>query len=309
MIPQEKGAFRLVKLAAGSLIAFAILAAACSRQEIFTKYAVRGVAEQKDAMAGEMTLKHEDIPGFMPAMTMTFKVRDRAGLGDVQPGDFVTADLIVTKNGEGSWLENLKVVDASKRGTVASESEAPKDSLDKEVEALSLINQDNKKVELGQFRGKAVLLTFIYTRCPLPDYCPLITSHFAAIERRLEKDPATYRKTHLISISIDPEYDQPPVLKKYALAYLESPASLEHWDFVTCAPGDLKKLAGEFGLFYLPDGNQVAHSMSTVLISPAGTIVKEWKDNEWTVDEVTAAVTAAAQTPAPGGLSAKKAGA
>jgi len=308
MISQQKGAFRVVKLAAWSLTAFAILAIGCSRQGNFTKYAARGVVEQKDVMAGEMTLKHEDIPGFMPAMTMTFKVKDRAGLGDAEPGDFVTADLIVTKNGGGSWLENLKVVDASKRGTVASESQAPKDSLDKEIEALPLINQDSKKVELGQFRGKAVLLTFIYTRCPLPDYCPLITSHFAAIERRLKKDPGAYRKTHLLSISIDPEYDQPAVLKKYALAYLENPAGLAHWDFVTCAPGDLKKLASEFGLFYLPDGNTVAHSMSTVLISPAGTIVKEWKDNEWSVDEVTAAVTAAAKTEASRGPSATKAG-
>ncbi len=308
MSSQGKGAIRFVKLAAWGLMAFAILPAGCSHQQNFTKYAVRGVVEQKDMMAREMTLKHEDIPGFMPAMTMTFKVKDHAGMVNVEPGDFVTADLIVTKNGGGSWLENLNIVDASKRGTVASESVAPKDSLDKEIEALPLINQDSKKVELGQFRGKAVLLTFIYTRCPLPDYCPLITSHFAAIERRLKKDPAAYQKTHLLSISIDPEYDQPPVLKKYALAYLENPAGLAHWDFVTCAPGDLKKLAGEFGLFYLPDGNTVAHSMSTVLISPAGTIVKEWKDNEWSVDEVTAAVTAAARTGASGGPSTAKAG-
>jgi protein SCO1/2 len=154
-----------------------------------------------------------------------------------------------------------------------------------------MIDQDGKTLHLRQFKGKAVLLTFIYTRCPLPNFCPLISSEFAEIHKELKQDPDDLKRTHLISISLDPAYDTAPVLRKYGLAYLQDDASgFKHWDFVSTTPQDLDKLASAFGLQYSEQDNQIAHSMETVLIAANGTVAKSWPGNEWKPGEVLAAV-------------------
>lgn len=146
-----------------------------------------------------------------------------------------------------------------------------------------------------------MLVTFIYTRCPLPTFCPRLSSQFAKIQDDLAKTPLDFAKTHLVTISFDPKYDTPPVLRKYGLAYLDNdPTGFSHWDFASTNPDDLRKIAYAFGLEYF-ENNQISHTMVIVLISPEGTVAKYWS-TEWTAAELEDALRQQAQsgtTPQP----------
>lgn len=240
---------------------------------------------------GQLSIDNDNIPGFMPAMTMTYPVQDPQGLQQVQPGDRITADVVVQKGGSNYWLQRVVITDRSARGSVAVATK-PRELLPGEkVPDVPLINQDGKTLHLADFKGKAVLLTFIYTRCPFPTFCPLISSEFAAIHSDLAQTPPIYLKTHLLSVSLDPSYDTAPVLRKYGLAYLKDDASgFAQWDFVSTSPADLQKLASAFGLEYSIQNNQIVHSMSTILLAPDGTVKQIWPGNEWKTSEVLAAL-------------------
>jgi protein SCO1/2 len=251
-------------------------------------YALRGRVISKDASAQQLTVDNEDVPGFMPAMTMPYPVKDPKGLEAVQPGDLISADVEVK---DGYWLQHLTITDQRGRGKLPAETASQELAPGATVPDVPMIDQDGKTLHLRQFKGKAVLLTFIYTRCPLPDFCPLISSEFAEIHKQLKQDPDDLKRTHLISISLDPAYDTAPVLRKYGLAYLQDDASgFKQWDFVSTTPQDLQKLAAAFGLQYSEQDNQIAHSMETVLLAANGTVAKSWPGNEWKPGEVLAAV-------------------
>ena len=251
-------------------------------------YALHGRVISKDVSAQQLTVDNENIPGFMPAMTMPYPVKDPQGLNTVQPGDKISADVVVK---DGYWLQHLTVTDTSGRGKLPAETASHELAPGDKVPDVPMIDQDGKTLHLRQFKGKAVLLTFIYTRCPLPNFCPLISSEFAEIHKELKKNPDDLKRTHLVSISLDPAYDTAPVLRKYGLAYLQDDASgFKHWDFVSTTPQDLAKLASAFGLQYSEQDNQIAHSMETVLLATNGTVAKSWPGNEWKPGEVLAAV-------------------
>jgi protein SCO1 len=251
-------------------------------------FALHGQVMSKDAEAGQLMVKHGAIPGFMAAMTMPYPVKDAQTLTDVQPGDQIDADVVV--QGDSYWLQHVVITDKSARGTITATQPHQLAAGDK-VPDVPLTNQDGKTIHLNRFKGQAVLVTFIYTRCPLPTFCPLISSEFAAIHRELAKSPREYKETHLVSVSIDPSNDTPPVLRKYGLAYLENnPGGFAHWDFVTTDPADLKKLADAFGLQFYEQDNQIAHSMSTVLLARDGTVAQSWPGNEWKTSDVLASI-------------------
>jgi protein SCO1/2 len=259
----------------------------CQTQE--KHYTLSGRVVAKSPSAGQLSVDGDNIPGFMPAMIMPYPVKDTQGLAAVEPGDRITANVVV-RNNDDYWVDHITITDKSERGPFSASP--PHELLPGEaVPDVPLINQDGKRLHLSQFKGKAVLLTFIYTRCPLPTFCPLISSEFVAIQSALAKSPADYGRTHLMSISLDPAYDTPPVLRKYGLAYLRDDASgFAHWDFVSTTPADLQNLASAFGLQYFEQNNQISHSMSTVLLAPDGTVAKTWLGNEWKTSEVLAAL-------------------
>jgi len=248
-------------------------------------YDLRGQVLDKDPATNQITVKHGDIPGFMPAMTMSYLVKDQNGFQQVQPGDVITADVIIAGNRNEYWLENLHITDESGRTTTKAGTVRRLDIGD-HVPDLTLVNQDGKFFRLGDFKGKAVLVTFVYTRCPVPTFCPRLSSRFAKIQEDFAKTPADFARTHLVTISFDPKYDTPPVLRKYGLAYLDNdPAGFSHWDFASTNPDDLRKIAHAFGLEYFEEDNQISHSMVIVLISPEGTVAKYWS-TEWTTAEL-----------------------
>ena len=237
------------------------------------------------------TIAHEDIPGYMPAMTMPFKIKNDADLEMVKPGDQVTGTLVI--DDLSSWVEIAAIIEG---GPPVSETVdvpgEPKPGI--EVPDFGLVNQDGKRIHLAQYRGKTLLLTFVYTRCPQPDQCTLMSNNFAVIDRELLKQPELYQKTHLLSISFDPDYDTPKVLRSYGASHTErySEESFQHWEFATGSSDEVKGVAQFFGMRYYHDTesgqDQVIHSLRTAVINPEGKLVKLYRGNEWKPEEVIA---------------------
>lgn len=218
----------------------------------------------------------------MPAMVMPFQVKGATDTARLGAGDEITATLVV--GGEQTWLEDVRVVQKGKNATDARDVEI--DKLPREgapVPDFTLVNQDGKKISLKQYRGKALLITFIYTRCPLPDYCPLMSSNFAEIDQALQKDPGLYAKTHLLSVSFDSKYDTPAVLRSYGAAYTEKyvDEKFEHWEFASGSAEEVKAITTFFGLQYEPQSDQIVHSLVTAIISPDGKVFKIYPYNDW----------------------------
>ena len=279
--------------ALAGVVTLFVLTAGC--QSKTKQYSLRGQVLAKNEAANELTVKHEDIPGFKPAMTMPYKVRNSAAVHEVQPGDLIAADLITANQGKDYWLEDIRILDESGRKTAKPAVTRHALQVGESVPDLQLVNQDGKHFSLSDFKGKAVLVTFIYTRCPMPAFCPRLSSQFSKIHEALAKTPGDYEKTHLLTISFDPKYDTPSVLRKYGLAYLDNHAEgFSHWDFASADPAEMRKIADAFGLEYFEEDSQISHSMDIVLIAPGGIVARYWA-TEWTTAELEEALRQAAK--------------
>jgi protein SCO1 len=275
-----------------ALVVLFAAVAACKGKA--ARYELTGAVVQRNPATSEITVQHAEIPGLMPAMTMPFKVASPLMAAIVEPGDKIAADL-VTDNGKDYWLDNLRITDTSGRKAPKAQPAAQPLSPGSRPPDLELTNQDGKTIRLADFKGKALLVTFIYTRCPLPNFCPRLSSEFARIHEKLAKTPEDYSRTHLLAITLDPKYDTPDVLRKYGLAYLRGDASgFSHWDFAATSVETLDKLAAAFGLDYEEADNQISHTMNIVLIAPDGTISKYWT-TDWTMPELEDALRQAAR--------------
>jgi protein SCO1/2 len=252
------------------------------------RYPLQGEVVAKNALTNEITVNHGDIPGFMGAMTMPYRVKDSALIQAVQPGDKIAAEVVLgqDKGRSGYWLEDVRITDESGRSQAKVLSAPQMLAPGQRAPDFTLVNQDGRTIHLSDFAGQALLVTFIYTRCPMPDFCPRLSSQFAHIHNQLKKNPGDYGKTHLLTVSFDPKYDTPVVLRKYGLAYLDGDESgFSHWDFASTNPTDLRRLAQAFGLEYDQEDNQISHTMSIALIAPDGTLAKLWS-TEWTWPEL-----------------------
>jgi protein SCO1 len=262
------------------------------------EFQLHGQVIQSDPSNKAIVVKHGDIPGFMPGMAMQYKVKQVSDAEGLRPGDVIDAKISVLRDGSDFWLSGVRIAE---RGGGAAGSTANLHMLKpgEHVPDLELINQDGKRFHLSDFEGKAVLLTFIYTRCPLPEFCPRLTSQFAKILGDLAKTPEDYARTHLLTVSFDPQYDTPAVLRKYGMAYLQDDAAgFSHWDFASAEPDKLHVLANAFGLVYLEEDNQISHTMNIVLIAPDGTVSNYWSAN-WTANELEEALRKAAHAASP----------
>ena len=167
---------------------------------------------------------------------------------------------------------------------------APEVKAGDEVPNVELTNQDGKKITLRQYRGKIVLLTFIYTRCPLPDYCILMSENFGEISKVVAARPKLKSKVHLLSVSFDPDFDTPEVLKTYGKNYMGrfTPVDFKLWEFASGNAADIKNFASFFGLAYFPQNNQINHSLRTIFIDPRGKVAQVFSGNEWKPAEAVA---------------------
>jgi len=259
----------------------------------FKVYKLRGKVVSTNSATGEVTVNHEAIPGFMDAMTMPYKLKDPGILSELHPGDTITADVLVSQNPDADiLLDHIVVIAQGKpdyKPTVFYHVPTPGDA----VPDFKLHNQDGRAVHLEQFRGKTLLLTFIYTRCPSPNFCPLVTHNFAVIDRQLAANPALYTKTHLLCVSFDPEHDTPARLRAYGAQYIGSDAqsAFAHWDFAVPSQPELLEMAKFFdvGITHGAD-DTITHTLSTTLIDAHGKVAQFYPGNEWTPDQLVADV-------------------
>jgi protein SCO1/2 len=252
------------------------------------RYELRGKVVSVDKAQQTVTLAHEEVKDLMPPMTMPFTMKDQWPYDMLVPGQQLTATLIVDDT--RSWIQDVVVTseaesDPGKAGSNPAVAEArPGD----EVPNYGLVNQDEKRIKIHNYRGKVLLLTFIYTRCPLPEYCSLMSDNFAKIEKELEAQKELLQKTHLLSISIDPEYDTPAVLRSYGAAHSGrySDEKFNHWEFAGGTKDEVKGIAQFFGLHYYSGEDQIIHDLRTVIIDPNGRVFKVYRDNKWKPEEV-----------------------
>jgi protein SCO1/2 len=270
-----------------------LLAAGCSKNKEtnLVTFPLRGEVVRVDTAKLTLTVAHQAIPNYMNAMTMPFKVHDANLLRPLAVGDSIQATLAVSRT--ESWLEQIAVVGKGEISSPLTPDQIITAKVFRTGEVFpdeSLLNQDGKRIRLSSFRGKALALTFIYTRCPLPDFCIRMSNQFARIQRSLKGDGRLDGKWHLVTVSFDPKFDRPAVLKRYAAEY---GADFSTWDFVTdpdTAGPVIRRLADGLGLEYSEDEGLIDHNLRTVLIDTEGKLVKVITGNEWKPEEVAAEI-------------------
>lgn len=268
--------------------------AACSRGPEARQYELTGQVLGVKADEREVLIEHEDIKGFMPGMTMPFRVNDAALLKGIEPGDLVTATLVV--RGTDAHLSALtRTGHAELKPPAAPEGASSGFELIRDGEQVPdqlLIDQDGKPRPLSSLRGHRVALTFTYTRCPMPNFCPLMDRHFAALQREIKKTPSL-ADVRLISVSFDPQFDTPPVLKAHARKLEADPLI---WSFVTGERDDIARFAARFGVTVERDERNpidITHNLRTAIIDPEGRLVKVHTGNAWMPADVLADLKAA----------------
>jgi len=264
----------------------------CKRSEGKT-YPLRGVVQEVQA-DGALVVAHEDIPGLMPAMVMPFHARPSRG--DVLAGDRIEATLVM--NDKESWIEDVRVtargLPTSKPAPQVVSFASPGDA----VPDFALVNQDAQPIHLAQYAGRVLVLTFVYTRCPVPEFCPLTLKHFRELDEALARDPALALRAHLLTISFDTAYDTPAVLRSFGRSFTvdHGEGRFARWQFATGSEEQIKAIAGFFGLVYWNEQGQITHSLRTAIIGPDGRVVQVYGDNLWTADEAIGEIRRAAAT-------------
>lgn len=264
------------------LLAAWVLAASCGTPPSpATRYPIRGQLLAVQLDTGEVLLKHEPIPGYMDAMTMPYRVADRASIVERRPGDLIAATLVV--EAERSYLEGVtRTGDAPLPGEAPGRPVAeglhivgPGDA----VPVVALTNQFGQPVSLADWRGAAGVVTFLYTRCPLPDFCPLLDRRFKEIQTAAEADSSLAGRVRLLSVSFDPEFDTPPVLAAHAARV----GAQTGWHFATAPAAIVDRFAAEFGVNVIRENDgTITHNLRTAVVGPDGTVTAAYSGNEWT---------------------------
>lgn len=258
----------------------ALLLVACAPQT--RRYPLKGqivaIADSRD----QLTVKHTDIPGFMPAMTMGYRVKDAKLIDGLAAGDLIDATLVVNdtdvyltdihKTGHAPVPPDahpIKVMDVMAPGDIVPDDQ--------------LTDQTGARHRLSDWRGKAVAVTFVYTRCPLPDFCPLMDAHFQELQKTIAADPKIRDRVHLVSISFDPEHDSPDVIREHAKMRGADPRV---WSYMTGTPAAIDHLTSRFGVSAIEgndEGQWFTHNLRTSVIDGRGRLVKVYSGNDWTV--------------------------
>jgi protein SCO1/2 len=264
---------------------------ACAPRPAGQRHELKGQVLAVNLDRQEVVIRHEDIPGFMPAMTMPFAVKDRALLAGRAPGDLVVGTLVVTDT--SAWLERLTQTGYSRLAEPKAVTEAGALSPNDLVPDATFVDLDGQARRFAEWRGHAVALTFTFTRCPLPDFCPALDRSFARLAAQVRADAALAPKVRLLTVSFDPEHDTPAVLKKHAAALGADPAL---WIYLTGEAAAVDAFGRHFGLLVEREGKDagLTHNLRTAVIDPSGRLVRVWRGSDWAPEDVTAVLRKAA---------------
>src|SRR5580765_2779677 len=241
-----------------------------------TTYAVKGVFNEAKSGGRTAVIAHENIPGYMDAMTMPFNVKSPAEIRTLQAGDVITFRLSVTDTDD--WIDQVKKVGRARPRTIA-EAGPPMwaDSLGdvgagEPVPECVLTNQDGRRIRMADFKGQALAFTFFFSRCPLPTYCPRLNNNFAAVQQALAEGART--NWQLLSISFDPAFDTPEQLSDVAARQKIDP---RHWNFATSSSAEVRKLGGSFGLEFWRENGTLNHNLRTVVVNAQGRVQRVFR--------------------------------
>jgi protein SCO1 len=268
-----------------ALVALSMPLAACHHEAKVQAryYQLKGTVISVDRAHQQIIVNHEAIPGFMSAMIMPYTVKEDGALDDLSAGDRITARVVVMP--DDVWLDKILVLKRATSPQAAVEHHIPQAG--EKVPDFTFINQYARRTHFDRYHGKTVLLTFIYTRCPFPNYCPRMTGNFAEINRALEANKVLGGRTHLLTLSFDPKHDTPRVLRAYAARYIgKDDPGFRRWEFASVPADELKAVSGFFGLSFWKQNGQLLHSMSTALVGPNGELFRWYPGNSWSPSQI-----------------------
>jgi protein SCO1/2 len=247
------------------------------------RYPLKGVVVAVLASKPEIVVRHEEIPGYMAAMTMPFPVRDDPKVvGLLRPGDRIEATLVV--DGGAYFVEEILT-----KGFVPTPSPAPGAAIRPQpnqgvavgdpVPDFTLTDQTGRAVRLSQFRGEPVAVTFVYTRCPIATACPMTMTKFAKLNAAI----GSKKVGRLLAVTVDPQNDTVPVLKEFARKIGADPS---RWKFLTGDPAAVARVAETFGVLYYPDRGQIVHSQAVAVVGPDGKLETIYFGEQWEPEAV-----------------------
>lgn len=262
------------------------------------RFQVRGVVQKP--MPGDpsmMIIDHEEIPGYMPRMIMPFRAKDPSEFAALEPGMAITFDYHVS--GDESWVTDVKTTGETGALTIderkpdAGKLARPGDRLPE----AAFLDETGAEVHLSDFEGMPVALTFVFSRCPVPEYCPRMMNQFASVIETMKSTPGAPSAYRLLTISFDHEHDRPEVLKAWAAAfgYREGMP----WSLLSSEdPGPIEALAAPTGLRYGEANGTIQHNLRTLVLNPDGTIRRLFNDETWTPADLVPELVAASKHPA-----------
>ncbi|MFL6466997.1 MAG: SCO family protein [Pyrinomonadaceae bacterium] len=279
------------------LLFIALIASACRTEQnssasaTVKRYEFKGKVVAVDKANKRASIDHEAVPGFMEAMTMEFPIHEDWVWDELQPGADIRAELVVDSSAKDPyWLEKIGIVAIADPNRPQPKINENFVQIGRTVPDFSLTNQDGKRITLDGFRGKALAITFIYARCPLPDYCVKMSTNFSDAAHNVNNSAELAGKAALLTISFDPENDTPAKLKSYGLGYMGKDAKeLGVWQLAVGKEAEVRKIAEFFGLQYEVDQNdktQINHSLRTAVIDPEGKVTKIFAGNGWTAAQL-----------------------
>jgi len=279
------------RLAPLLLLAAALLACDVAQQsQRARRVQGHGVVEAVDAELKQVVIDHEDIPGVMPAMSMSFDVGDPRLLETLAPGQKIEFTLELRK--QSLRVVAARVIEdpgaAGRSGTLAPAGFERAVREAQPAPDFALVDQDGKPVSLASLRGDVLLLDFVYTHCPGP--CPILTGTHVAVQRALPAELAA--RVRFVSISLDPARDTPEALRAYATA---RGADLARWSFLTGEPGVVSDVLERYGVGAKPGKNgEVDHLVITYVIDAEGRIARRFGGLEHRAETLVAALDAVA---------------
>jgi protein SCO1/2 len=283
---------RILARLVGGFLPFVFLAAPSVAAP--QKHGVSGLLLAVDPSHHTITVSCREIPGYMEAMVMSFRLKDSSLPDALQAGAMVDFTLVVDK--DASFAEGVRVrpfesleldpTEARRLKLVENASSAKPPSADvlragDPVPDFRLTDQNLAAVSLSQLRGKIVAMTFVYTRCPLPDYCVRLSNNFGVLQRRFKSRMG--RDIVLLTVVIDPIHDQPAELNSYARIWKADPRS---WHFLTGPVADIQRICRAFDMSFYPDEALFVHSFHTVVINRSGRLAANLEGNNFTAQQL-----------------------
>ncbi|HEX7861002.1 MAG TPA: SCO family protein [Verrucomicrobiae bacterium] len=266
--------------------------------DILRSFVTRGVIRDIPERGSSLVVKHDEIPGFMPKMTMEFEVRNTNEIVGLKIGDNIVFNIRATQ--EDSWIDGIR-----RAGTNEVIDPTPKDPSSAallkvatvkpgdQMPDAELLGEDGQPFRISDFKGKALAFTFIFTRCPLPNYCPRMNVNFKEARELLIQDIDAPSNWQFLSISFDPDFDKPGVLNRYAFSYRG--ALTNQWTFAAAPTNVLAAISPQLDFRFANEKGSFQHNLRTVVLDASGSVHRYFEGNKWTPEELATSMLEAAR--------------